>query len=230
MIKSVKKYWLSDVSFVSQMFVLAFLVFVLPILIEEGYYYPLLIQAIFLLLLLSGLFYEHKNNLIWIALILMGLQVFLFVNDFLIDKDTNFMFNIVTLLNVLLFIYINVRLLFRGKCINFYRIIGALNIYMLIAVYVALTTGFIHHLKGGSISGNIVLHGNESDYAQFMYFSLTSLTTVGFGDIVAENMAVKMLAVFLSAAGMLFPAIVLARLVSLVDKEPEILNEQSNEL
>ena len=229
MIKSVKKYWLSDASFVSQMFVLAFLVFVLPILIEEGYYYPLLMQAIFLVLLLSGLFYEHKNNLIWIALILMGLQIYLFVNDFLIDQDTNFMFNIVTFLNVLLFIYINVKLLFRDKCINFYRIIGALNIYMLIAVYGALTTGFIHHLKGSSIAGNIVLQGNESDYAQFMYFSLTSLTTVGFGDIVAENMAVKMLAVFLAAAGMLFPAIVLARLVSLVDKEPEILDENLDE-
>jgi len=62
-----------------------------------------------------------------------------------------------------------------------------------------------------------------------MYFSLTSLTTVGFGDIVAENMAVKMLAVFLSAAGMLFPAIVLARLVSLVDKEPEITDENIEE-
>jgi len=229
MIKSVKKYWLSDASFVSQMFVLAFLVFVLPILIEEGYYYPLLMQAIFLVLLLSGLFYEHKNNLIWIALILMGLQIFLFVNDFLIDQDTNFMFNIVTLLNVLLFIYKNVKLLFRDKCINFYRIIGALNIYMLIAVYGAFTTGFIHHLKGSSIAGNIVLQGNESDYAQFMYFSLTSLTTVGFGDIVAENMAVKMLAVFLAAVGMLFPAIVLARLVSLVDKEPEILDQNLDE-
>jgi hypothetical protein len=38
-----------------------------------------------------------------------------------------------------------------------------------------------------------------------------------------------MLAVFLSAAGMLFPAIVLARLVSLVDKEPEILDENLDE-
>ncbi len=224
MIKSARKYWLSDASFVSQMFVLAFLVFVLPILIEEGYYYPLMMQGIFLVLLLSGLFYEHKNNLIWIALVLMGLQIYLFVQDFLVDQDTNFMFNLVTLLNVLFFMFLNIKLLFRDNSINFYRIIGALNIYMLIAVYGALTTGFLHHLKGESISGNVQLSGNESDYAQFMYFSLTSLTTVGFGDIVAENMAVKMLAVFLSAAGMLFPAIVLARLVSLVDR-----NAPSNE-
>lgn len=219
MIKSVKRYWLSDASFVSQMFVLAFLVFVLPVLIEEGYYYPLFMQTSFLLLLLSGLFYEHKNNLTWIALILMGLQIYLFIQDFVIDRDTNFMFNIVTLLNVLFFIYLNFKLLFRDKSINFYRIIGALNIYMLIAVYGALTTGFIHHLKGSSIKGGIVLHGNESDYAEFMYFSLTSLTTVGFGDVYADNMAVKMLAVFLAAVGILFPAVVLARLVSMVDNE-----------
>jgi hypothetical protein len=226
-IRKVKKYWLSDASFVSQMFVLAFLVFVLPVLIEEGFYFPLFIQATFLLLLLSGLFYEHKNKLFWIAIILIGLQVYLFVRDFLIDKDTNFMFNIVTLLNVLLFIYLNFKLLFRDKCINFYRVIGALNIYMLIAVYGALTIGFIHHIKGTSISGDITLHGNESDYAEFMYFSLTSLTTVGFGDVAAQNMAVKMLAVFLSASGMLFPVIVLARLVSLVDKKDESTIENS---
>lgn len=221
MIKLAKRYWLSDASFVSQMFVLAFLVFILPILIEEGYYYPVFIQAIFLVLLLSGLFYEHKNNLIWIALILIGLQLFLFVQDFLIDRDTKFLFNIITMLNVLFFIYLNVKLLFRDKCINLYRIVGALNIYMLIAVYGALSIGFIHHLMGESIAGSFVLNGNESDYAQFMYFSLTSLTTVGFGDVIAENMATKMLAVFLSGVGMLFPAVVLARLVSLVGKEDE---------
>jgi hypothetical protein len=221
MIRVVKRYWLSDASFLSQMFVLAFLVFVLPILIEEGYYYPIFIQAIFLILLLSGLFYEHKNKLTWLALILMGLQIYLFAKDAFTDHETNFFFNIVTLLNVLFFIYLNLKLLFRDRSINFYRIVGALNVYMLIAVYGALTTGFIHHLKGGSISGDIVLVGNEMDYAQFMYFSLASLTTVGFGDVVAENMAVKMLSVFLSACGMLFPAIVLARLVSQVDEESE---------
>jgi hypothetical protein len=218
MIGIVKKYWLSDASFVSQMFVLAFLVFILPILIDEGFYYPLLMQLIFLTLLLSGLFYEYKNNLIWVALVLLGLQVYLFIRDFFIDADTNFLFNPVTLLNVLFFIYLNIKLLFRDKSINFYRIIGAINIYLLIAVYGALTMGFLHHIKGESIKGDFVLNGNESDYADFMYFSITSLTTVGYGDTVAANMAVKMLAVFLSAVGMLFPVIVLARLVSMVDK------------
>jgi hypothetical protein len=219
MIGIVRRYWISDASFLTQMFVLAFLVFILPILIDEGYYYSLFIQLIFLALLLSGLFYEYKNKLIWVALLLLGLQLFLFIRDFFIDGYTNFLFNPVTLLNVLFFIYLNFKLLFRDKSINFYRIIGAVNIYLLIAVYGALTMGLIHHIKGESLVGNIELLGNEKDYKEFMYFSLTSLTTVGYGDVYAANTAVKMLGVFLSAVGMLFPAIVLARLVSLVDNK-----------
>jgi hypothetical protein len=42
-----------------------------------------------------------------------------------------------------------------------------------------------------------------------------SLTTVGFGDIYAVSTSGKMLATFLSTLGVLFPAIVIARLVGL---------------
>jgi hypothetical protein len=41
------------------------------------------------------------------------------------------------------------------------------------------------------------------------------LTTVGFGDIHAVSTAARMVATFLSALGVLFPAIVIARLVGL---------------
>lgn len=212
-----KKYWLSDASFVSQMLVLAFLVFILPILIDEGFYYPWFVQLIFLALFSSGLFYEYKNKLIWLALLLLGAQLYLFVKDFFKEDETNFLFNPVTLFNIIFFIYLNIKLLFRDKSINFFRIIGAINIYLLIAVYGALTVGLIHHIKGNSIQGDFVLQGNEMDYAEYMYFSITSLSTVGYGDSVAANMAVKMLGVFLSVTGILFPVIVLARLVSRVD-------------
>lgn len=218
MIGIIKKYWLSDNSFVSQMLVLAFLVFILPVLIDEGFYNALFVQLIFLTLFLSSLFYEYKNKLIWVALVLLGSQVYLFVKDFFTNDETNFLFNPITLLNIVFFIYLNLKLLFRDKSINLYRIVGAINIYLLIAVYGALCVGFIHQLKGNSIQGNFTLAGNEMDYGEYMYFSLTSLSTVGYGDTVAVNMAVKMLGVFLSATGILFPVIVVARLVSMVDK------------
>jgi len=44
---------------------------------------------------------------------------------------------------------------------------------------------------------------------------LVSITTVGYGDILPIHPAAKMLATFLSATGMLFPAVIIARLVTL---------------
>ena len=58
-----------------------------------------------------------------------------------------------------------------------------------------------------------------SDYIHFIYFSLASLTTVGFGDIYAVSTPAKMLATFLSTLGILFPAIVIARLVGLATNQ-----------
>jgi hypothetical protein len=79
----------------------------------------------------------------------------------------------------------------------------------------ALTLEVIHAATGASIGGNVVLSGTDDDYVHFIYFSLASLTTVGFGDIHAVNTSAKMLATFLSTLGVLFPAIVIARLVGL---------------
>jgi hypothetical protein len=79
----------------------------------------------------------------------------------------------------------------------------------------ALTLEVIHAATGASIGGNVVLSGKDDDYVHFIYFSLASLTTVGFGDIYAVNTAARMTATFLSTLGILFPAIVIARLVGL---------------
>jgi hypothetical protein len=113
------------------------------------------------------------------------------------------------------FIYINLRLLFRDQIVGTYRIIGAVNVYLLLALMGALTLEVIHAATGASLGGNVTLSGTDNDYAYFIYFSLTSLTTVGFGDIYAVSTSAKMLSTFLSTLGILFPAIVIARLVGL---------------
>ena len=117
--------------------------------------------------------------------------------------------------NALVFIFINLQLLFRDNIVNAYRIIGAVNVYLLMALVGALSLEVIHATSGVSIGGNVLLSGKDDDYAQFIYFSLASLTTVGFGDIHAVNASSRMLATFLSTVGVLFPAIVIARLVGL---------------
>jgi len=123
--------------------------------------------------------------------------------------------NVIGIANTLVFVFINLRLLFRDGSVNAYRIVGAVNVYLLLALMGALTLEIIHAVTGVSIGGNVALKGTDDDYAQFIYFSLASLTTVGFGDIYAVSTSAKMLATFLSTLGVLFPAIVIARLVGL---------------
>ena len=48
-----------------------------------------------------------------------------------------------------------------------------------------------------------------------IYFSFVTLTTLGYGDILAVHPFAKMLVILEALTGQLFPAILLARLVSL---------------
>jgi hypothetical protein len=85
--------------------------------------------------------------------------------------------------------------------INSDRIIGAVNVYLLLALAGALTLEVIHAMTGASLGGNVALSGKDEDYAKFICFSLASLTTVGFGDIYAVNTAARMVATLLSTLG-----------------------------
>jgi hypothetical protein len=49
----------------------------------------------------------------------------------------------------------------------------------------------------------------------FYYFSVTTLTTAGFGDITAVNPFARTLVMMEALIGQLYPAILIARLVSL---------------
>lgn len=117
------------------------------------------------------------------------------------------------------FIFLNFRMLFRNYEVNFYRVIGAVNVYLLLAILGAFGFEVIQIVVGSSISGiesgtsGHELYGQDSDFPSYIYFSLVSLTTVGFGDLVPVNILSKMLATMLSTVGILYPAVVIAKLV-----------------
>src|SRR5690606_810226 len=106
---------------------------------------------------------------------------------------------IIGLLNMLVFIFLNIRLLFRNYEVNLFRIIGAINVYLLVAILGAFAMEVIQVSVGSSISGISVdiplkeLTGVDQDFSTYIYFSLVSLTTVGYGDYLPINIMSKML-------------------------------------
>lgn len=114
---------------------------------------------------------------------------------------------------MIVFILLNIKLLFRDDEMNIYRVIGAVNVYLLVAILGAFLLEIIQITTGHSITGDEVLTGKDEDFVYYIYFSLVSLTTVGFGDFIPTQIMAKMLAVFLSTIGILYPAIVITRLI-----------------
>jgi hypothetical protein len=216
LIRSLQSYWLADASFVTLLVMLVTAVFVLPVIMEISGHGVLLFNVLLLSVFFSGIFSTRSVWLISVSATLFSIHLVLRLIRFGENPYSFFVLeNLIGIANALVFIFINLRLLFRDQSVNAYRIIGAVNVYLLLALMGALTLEVIHAATGVSIGGNVVLSGKDDDYVHFIYFSLVSLTTVGFGDIYAVSTSAKMLATFLSTLGVLFPAIVIARLVGL---------------
>lgn len=216
LIRNFRSYWLEDASFVTLLIMLITAVFVLPVVMDLSGHGVLLFNILMLSVFFSGIFSTRSVGLIAVSAILFSIHLTLRLIRFGENPYSFFVLeNVIGIANTLVFIYINLRLLFRDRIVNAYRIVGAVNVYLLLALMGALTFEVIHAATGVSLGGNVVLSGTDNDYVHFIYFSLASLTTVGFGDIYAVSAPARMLATFLSTLGVLFPAIVIARLVGL---------------
>ncbi len=220
LIRKFQSYWLADASFITLLVMLITAVFVLPVIMEHTGQGVLLFNILLLSVFFSGIFSTSSVGLISLSAILFSIHLTLRLIRFGENPYSFFvMENVIGIANAMVFIFINLRLLFRDQIVNSYRIIGAVNVYLLLALTGALTLEVIHAATGVSLGGNVVLTGKDDDYVHFIYFSLASLTTVGFGDIYAVSTSAKMLATFLSTLGVLFPAIIIARLVGLASSQ-----------
>ncbi|WP_373521755.1 potassium channel family protein [Aquiflexum sp.] len=213
--KKAKNYWVSDASFVTLLGMLLFTVFILPVMIDREGGTTIFLNMMFILLFSVGLFSAMEKGFLIAGISLVTLHLLLRLIRFT-DNPYEFYLleRIVIILNLILLTVINIRLLFRDQEVNTYRVIGAVNVYLLLALAGAFGFEVIQLLTGNSIGGEIEISGMDVDFGDYMYFSLVSISTIGFGDLYPINMSSKMLSVFLSALGILYPAVVIAKLVS----------------
>jgi Ion channel len=98
--------------------------------------------------------------------------------------------------------------------VTIHRILGAIAIYLNVAVAFALAYRLIDALVPGAFATHPTASAHE-DIAELVYFSFTTLTTSGYGDIVPVDPLARSMANLESVFGQLFPATLLARLITL---------------
>jgi hypothetical protein len=103
---------------------------------------------------------------------------------------------------------------FRRGRVTYHRIIGAILLYLLIAVAFATLFAFVGLSNRGAIKG-ITFDDDQSLASALFYMSFVTLTSTGYGDIVPVHPFARSLCNIESVIGQLYPATLLARLVTL---------------
>ncbi|HWZ66860.1 MAG TPA: ion channel, partial [Stellaceae bacterium] len=95
------------------------------------------------------------------------------------------------------------------------RLQGAVVVYLNLAVIFAAAFSLIWDLSPAAFASLPAPSGGPDELATMLYFSLTTLTTTGYGDIVPRDPFARSLANLESIVGQFYLAITVARLVTL---------------
>ena len=101
----------------------------------------------------------------------------------------------------------------RGR-ITYHRIVGAILLYLLIAVAFATLFAFVGLSISDAFKG-IAFKDDLALASSLFYFSFVTLTSTGYGDIVPVHPLARSLCNLECIIGQLYPATILARLVTL---------------
>jgi hypothetical protein len=107
------------------------------------------------------------------------------------------------------------RAVFGPGRVTLHRVQGAVVLYLNIALIFVTLYRFLYTLVPDAFHGLPPAGSEYGSGAALLYFSFTTLTTVGYGDITPVYPIARNLANLEAVIGQLFPATLLARLISL---------------
>ena len=99
--------------------------------------------------------------------------------------------------------------------ITFRRLEGAVVLYLSLATIFASAYALIWELSPGAFANLVAPERSPEEIGSMLYFSFTTLTTTGYGDIVAVDPLARSLAHLEAVIGQFYLAITVARLVTL---------------
>jgi voltage-gated potassium channel Kch len=103
---------------------------------------------------------------------------------------------------------------YRVGPVTGHRIMGAVAAYLLLSLIFAIAYSLVDALNPCSFQLSTD-HPEGNNRTLFYYFSVITLTTTGYGDIIAVNPVARTLVMMEAFIGQLYPAILIARLVTL---------------
>ena len=217
MIKKFTRFWSEEHSLSVFLLLLVVHMFVIGSVVHTGLALDIAGDLLFSILLVAGVFMVVRHRILqWTAgmFVLLAIAV-RWVGIVFGTPRLLFLNGVLTLLAALTFLLIVLWWVYREGSVTGHRVRGAIAAYLLLALCFSLAYDLIEYVHPGSFT--LPLGGTQAiaRSASFLYFSVVTLTTVGFGDIAAVHPVARSLVMVEALVGTLYPAILLARLVTL---------------
>jgi hypothetical protein len=213
-----ERLWTTDIALTSLLVSLLIYMFFLYPLGLIGSFRPLSV-VLFSLILITGAIAASRNRIFRMLVFSWGLLAFilLWVRYLFPHQTLTFVTNSLALFFLVLLTSLILHQALREGPTTSHRIMGAVAAYLLIGMIWSVAYYLIALWIPGafSIQGLTATGGREPLQSHLFYFSFVTLTTIGYGDIAAVHPIVRMLVILEGVMGQLFPAILIARLVSL---------------
>jgi len=207
------RFWNEDRSLSITLLLLLLFIFVLVPLLTSSGGGEISIKITYSFILLTGILSVAKSKK-FVTIVSIAAVISLFVNWLSEVEPTRPVFithDFVAIFFHLLFAFAILIKTFKAGEITFQRIQGSIVVYLVIGLTFTYAFHAIYLLSGDTSFNNLKGDG----FKEFLYFSLTSLTTMGYGDITPVHPIARSFANLEALIGQLYPAILIARLVSM---------------
>lgn len=214
-LKAVSAFWAEDRGLSTLLILLIVAVFILPPLTHVGTVGRLTLSVFFTLILFAGVAAVSRSPTALVSAGTVGAAAVIsrWLSHALALKS-------LATLDALLFVVATGLLavmvlsqVFRAGPITLHRILGAVAVYLLLGLMWAAAYQLIALQRPAAFRFPEGVTWDQPGI--LLYFSFTTLTTAGYGDITAVDPAARSAAMLEALVGQLFPAILIARLVSM---------------
>ena len=142
-----------------------------------------------------------------VALLLNGLSLAADLTSTRIAADCAYMVFIFSI------VVLTLAPILRARQTDFDLLCGAVAVYLMLGVAWALSFRIIATLVADAFTFSGA--GGDSPWYEFLYFSFTTLTTLGYGDMTGLHPVARIWSILEAITGSLYIAVLVARLVSL---------------